>query len=461
MNYANLVECTVNYGMNNLIRLINMKRLLFVIIPALLYVGSLNAQQTWTLQQCIEYALEHNISLKQQSNRIKQVKIERKDLKNSFLPDLNMGASQKLDFGRSLNRDNVYEDSNSQSSSFSLTSEMPLFTGFSKINSISRNKYDLLAAQQELATIENDLSLSITAAYFQILLNKEIYRISLEQIELTKEQETKTQLLIENGRAPHSQLYDVLAQLADDELHATEAKNSLRLAYLELKQLLEWEEDEAFEIAPLQIQPEMLVIDYPGDIYMYAMNHMPEIKRAEYDMKSSLKRIKVAQADYYPILSLGAGISSSYYHLNGIANPVFNEQFKNNMQKSIYLSLKIPLFNRFSTRNRVKSARVDADNVRLAYENEKKDLYKKIENAYTDAVTAKDKLNATAKSVEANQEAHRYALERYSAGKSNVFEYNESKLKLANALSQQAQAKYMYLLKGRVLEFYKGNSLNK
>jgi len=431
--------------------------MIFLLLPVL-FIGRLYAQETWTLQQCIEYALENNISLKQQSNQIKQLRVERKDLKNSFLPDLNLGGSQKIDFGRSLNRDNVYEDSNSQSSSFQLTSEMSLFTGFSRTNSISRNKFDLLAAQQELETIENDLSLSITAAYFQILLNKEIYSIALEQIELTKEQEIKTELLIDNGRAPHSQLYDVRAQLADDELAATEAKNSLRLAYLDLMQLLEWEEDKTFDIVPLVEEPEKEVLETPNEVFMVAQNHMPQIKRARYDLESALKNIKVVQSAYYPVLSLGAGINSGYYHLNGITNPAFNEQLKNNIQKNIYLSLKIPLFNRFSTRNKVKSARIDTDNVRLALENERKSLYKKIETAYTDAVTAKDKLNATEKSVEANEEAHRYAQERYSAGKFTVFEYNESRLKLANALSQQAQAKYMYLLKTKVLGFYKGSS---
>lgn len=431
-----------------------MKRIIFFLLPVLIYTGGMQGQQLWTLKQCIEYAQEHNISIRQQSNRVDLLKIEQKDLKNSYLPDLNLSGSQKIDFGRSLNRDNVYEDSNSQNSSFSLTTEMPLFTGFNISNSIKRSQLNLLAAQEELAVIGNNLLLKITAAYFQILLNKEIYRIVLEQIELTKEQEIKTRLLIENGRAPHFQLFDVQAQLADDELQATEARNSLRLSYLELTQLLELEASETFDIAPLEQGETEKIIQNPYEVFSLALTHMPEIKRAMYDVESSLRAVRIAQAGYYPTLSLGAGISSGYYHLNGVTNPVFNEQFKNNMQKSIYLSLRIPLFNRFSTRNKVKSARIDTDNMRLALENEKKTLYKQIENAYTDAITSKDKFSATTKSVEANEEAHRYAQERYAAGKATVFEYNESKLKLANALSQQAQAKYLFLLKTKVLDFY-------
>ena len=193
----------------------------------------------WNLKQCIDYAVEHNIEVKQSQNQVRSLKVERSTLKNNFLPDLNAGASQKFTFGRSLNQDNTYEDNNIQNSSFSISTEIPLFTGFKTSASISRNKFDLLAAEANKELVENNLSLNVTSAYFQILLNKEIFRIAREQILLTQEQEAKTQLLIENGKAPQSQLYDVRAQLADDELTATEAKNSLRLAFLDLVQLME------------------------------------------------------------------------------------------------------------------------------------------------------------------------------------------------------------------------------
>lgn len=438
-----------------------MKRTLFFIFSALLCAESLSAQKVWTLQECIEYALKHNITIKQQHNQVKQVEIERQELKNSYLPDLNLGGSQKLDFGRSLTRDNTYEDSNSQSSSFSLTSEMPLFSGFRTSNSIARNKYDLQATKEGLEVIKNNLSLNITSCYFQILLQKEIYQIALEQIELTKEQESRTQLLVESGKVPQSQIYEMRAQIADDELTATEAKNSLRLSFLELIQLLEWEEDQPVDIATLtDTVVNHAKINSPKEIFQISLQVMPQIKESQYSLQSAQKNIKVMQAGYYPTLSLGAGISSGYYHVNGVENTAFNEQFKNNMQKTVYLSLNIPLFNRFSTRSKVRTAKVEANNASLSLENEKKKLYKEIEKAYTDAMAAKEKYSSTSKSVQANEEAHRYIHERYASGKATVYEYNESKLKLANAQSQQAQAKYMYLLKMKVLDFYTGIPLN-
>lgn len=431
------------------------KFMMIVAIATLSLSGNLEAQtKKWTLQQCIDYAIRHNIEVKQSRNRIEKLKVEKNSLKSSFLPDLNAGASQKFDFGRSLNRSNTYEDSNTRSSSFSVSTEMPLFTGFRRTASVSRNKFDLLAAEADKELIENDLSLNVTGCYFQILLNKEICKIARQQIQLTREQESKTLLLIENGKAPESQLYDIKAQLADDELTETEAKNSLRLSVLELMQLMELEGCADFDVDSLDENVAKMDSILPETIYAAALNCMPQIKQAYYSLQSSVKAIKVAQSGYYPTLSLGAGISTGYYHSGNTVNPSFHRQLQNNMQKSVYLSLSIPIFDRLTARNEVRSARIDESNARLYLENQKKNLYKDIERAYTDAVNALEKYESTGKAVIANEEAHRYALEKYAAGKSAVYEYNEIKMKLADALSKQSQAKYAYLLKERVLAFY-------
>lgn len=338
----------------------------------------------WNLKQCIDYAVEHNIEVKQSQNRIRSLKVERSTLKNSFLPNLNAGASQKFAFGRSLNQNNTYEDDNIQNSSFSLNTEVPLFTGFRTSASISCNRFDLMAA---------------------------------------------------------------------------EANNSLRMSVLELMQLMELKGMEVFDIDSLN--ESLLPIDslMPEDIFASAADCMPQIKQAYYSLQSNRKAVKVAQSGYYPTLSLGAGINSGYYHSGTSLNQTFGQQFRNNMQKSVYFSLSIPLFDRFSTRNEVRSARIEEQNAVLSLENEKKNLYKEIEKAYTDAVSAWEKLQSTTKAVAANEEAHRYALEKYAAGKSAVYEYNEIKMKLADALSKQSQAKYTYLLKGRILAFYSCQSL--
>lgn len=417
--------------------------------------GSIQAQvKKWTLAECIDYAVTHNIEIKQSDNRIQNLKVQKSTLRNSFLPELNAGVSQNFTFGRSLNQDNTYENSNIQNSSFSVTTEIPIFAGFKRTASIAQNRFDLLVAEANRERIENNLSLNVTTAYFQILLNKEIYRIALEQIQLTKEQEACTQLLIENGKAAESQLYDVRAQLADDELIATKARNSLRIACLDLTQLMELKGHEPFDIDSLD--GEMTVVDTlsPMNIYKSALSCMPQVRQAYYTLQSKTKGIRIAKSGYYPTLSFTAGINTNYYDNGSGLGETFRKQFNNNMQKILCLTVRIPLFDRFSTRNLVKVAHIDEDNARLLLESEKKQLYKDIEQAYTDAISAFEKYRSTTKAVIANREAHRYALEKYAAGKSTVLEYNEIKMKLADALSQQSQAKYTYLLKDRILAFY-------
>lgn len=439
-----------------------MKRLTFMLVIVGLifhFEYGYSQEKKWTLSECIDYAVTHNIEVKQSDNQIQNLKVEKNTLRNSFLPNLNAGASQNFTFGRSLNQNNTYEDSNIQNSSFSVTTEIPIFAGFKRTASIAQNRFDLLAAEANRELIENNLSLNVAGAYFQILLNKEIYRIALEQIQLTKEQEACTQLLIENGKAAESQLHDVRAQLADDELTATEAKNSLRLAFLELAQLMELKGHERFDIDSLGREisvPDMLS---PVNIYQYAVTCMPQIRQAYYTLQSKTKGIRIAKSGYYPTLSFAAGINTNYYDNGSGLGETFRRQLNNNMQKSLCFTISIPLFDRFSTQNQVRTARIDEDNARLSLENEKKQLYKDIEQAYTDAISAFEKYRSTTKAVAANQEAHRYAMEKYAAGKSTVFEYNEVKMKLANALSQQSQAKYTYLLKDRVLTFYSCSSL--
>ena len=436
----------------------SMNKLVIVTCTAIIYLAGIEniqaQQKRWTLSECIDYAVVHNIEVKQSRNQVLSLKVQKNSLQNSFLPDLNAGASQNFTYGRSLNQNNTYENSNIKNSSFSVSTELPIFAGFKRTVSLSQNKFDLLTAEANRELIENNLSLNVTSAYFQILLNKEIYRIALEQIQLTKEQEARTLLLIENGKAPESELYDVRAQLADDELTATEAKNSLRLAFLDLAQLMELKGYENFEIDSLG--GNVIVSDTlsPLHIYQNALTCMPQIHQAFYSLQSKAKEVKIAKAGYYPTISFAAGINTGYYDNESRLSETFRRQFSNNMQKSLCFTISIPLFDRFSTRNQIRAARIEEDNARLALENEKKQLYKDIEQAYTDAVSAFEKYESTTKAVMANQEAHRYALEKYAAGKSTVFEYNEIKMKLADALSKQSQAKYTYLLKERVLAFY-------
>ena len=293
-----------------------MKRLTFILVVVGLFSCSgygYAQEKKWTLSECIDCAVTHNIEVKQSDNQIQNLKVEKNTLRNSFLPNLNAGASQNFTFGRSLNQSNTYENSNIQNSSFSVSTEIPIFMGFKRTASLSQNKFDLLAAEANKELIKNNLLINVAGAYFQILLNKEIYNIALEQIQLTKEQEACTKILIDNGKAAESQLYDVRAQLADDELTATEARNSLRLSFLDLVQLMELDEYDEFDID--SIDGDIAIADTlsPINIYQSALTCMPQIRQAYYALQSKTKGIKVAKSGFYPTISFVAGMSTNYY----------------------------------------------------------------------------------------------------------------------------------------------------
>ncbi|MGL5937952.1 MAG: TolC family protein, partial [Phocaeicola sp.] len=240
---------------------------------------------------------------------------------------------------------------------------------------------------------------------------------------------------------------------------ATEAKNQLSISLLELIQLMELEGDGAFDIDSLDEDIVVMNELNPAAMYDAALECMPQIRQAYYRLKSKSKEVKIAKSGYYPTLSIGAGIATGYYYTErGLSDP-FKYQFDNNMQKSIYMTLTIPLFDRFNTRNQARGARINENSAMLSLEGERKKLYKEIEKAYTDVLGSFEKYKATSRAVKANEEAHRYALEKYAAGKSTPFEYNEIKMKLADALSKQSQAKYAYLLRSRILSFYSCHSL--
>ena len=318
-----------------------MKRLTFILVVVGLFSCSgygYAQEKKWTLSECIDCAVTHNIEVKQSDNQIQNLKVEKNTLRNSFLPNLNAGASQNFTFGRSLNQSNTYENSNIQNSSFSVSTEIPIFMGFKRTASLSQNKFDLLAAEANKELIKNNLLINVAGAYFQILLNKEIYNIALEQIQLTKEQEACTKILIDNGKAAESQLYDVRAQLADDELTATEARNSLRLSFLDLVQLMELDEYDEFDID--SIDGDIAIADTlsPINIYQSALTCMPQIRQAYYALQSKTKGIKVAKSGFYPTISFVAGMSTNYYNNNSALYENFRRQFNNNMQKSLCLT---------------------------------------------------------------------------------------------------------------------------
>lgn len=447
-----------------------MKQLLFISLSLLLswHMPAQIQTKQWTLEECIEYALENNIELKQIEQREEQRKIDLNTSKFSWVPDLNASLGQNFDFGRSPTKEGVIVDQNSANSSLGVYLSMPLFDGLKTPNDIAARKLDLKAAIENLNKAKEDLAVGVTSYYLDVLYNKEILAIAELKVELSREQVERTDALVKAGKVPLSQLYDMKAQLATDEVSLVEAQNNVNLSLLDLAQSLEMERSGAsFDIATPVIDDAvaqyMGSIIPPDNIYKHAVTFKPQVKEQEYLLESDKKMLKVAQAGYYPKLNFNASYSNGYYRYNGgegiRENVPFSDQLRQNERKTLGFSLSIPIFNRFQVRNSVRTARVNIATRELVMENTKKTLYKEIQQAYYNATAAQEKYISTDRSVEASKEAFIYAEERYNAGKSSVFEYNEAKTKYSQSLAEQSQAKYRFIFRAKILDFYNGTPI--
>ena len=426
--------------------------------------GAQEASRQWSLEECIRYAIENNIDLKQKELERQNQEVTLHTSKYSWLPNLNASINENFGFGRSESQDGLIVDRNSANTSASIQLSMPVFDGFKIPNDIAARKLDLKASVETLNKAKEDLSINVASYFLQVLYNKEMLKIAELQVALSSEQVTKTEALYNAGKVPVSQLYDMKAQLAKDEVTLTESKNNVKLALLDLTQSLELERDgENFDVQEPEtgdaVAQYMSSIIPPDQVYDYAVGVKPQVKEQEYLLESQKKMLKVAQAGYYPKLNFSAGYSNGYYHNFGDGeynNAPFSDQLKNNGQKSIGFSLSIPIFNRFQVRNSVRSARLAIHNRELLMENSKKILYKEIQQAYYNATAAQEKYVSSDKSVDASKIAFSYAEERYGAGKSTVFEYGEAKTKYAQSLAEQTQAKYNFIFRAKILDFYHG-----
>lgn len=418
--------------------------------------------QIWTLNECIHYALEHNISIQQAGMQAEMQEIQHQTARAQRLPYLSASASQSAGFGQTQDRTGVYQNNNSLSTSAGLNAGVTIFNGFQINNNIEAQKFSSLAAMENLNKAKEDLSLNIASAYMQILYNKELYQIAQEQVNLSREQLEQYQTRATLGNIPEGQLYEIKAQLSQDQLTATQNKQTLQLSILDLAQLLELDEWQNFDIIEPdsdQLQGNILLLSPADSIYQYAKNNKSEIKAAEYQVKSSEKSLSVSKGARYPSLSLGASYSNSYYNYNNTENMSLQDQINSNGRTYIGLSLSVPIFNQFSTSNKIKQSAMNVESARLDLENAQKTLFKEIQQAWFNANAAEEKYQASFETIAATEEAFRFAKEKFENGRSTVYEYNEAKMKLAQTRSNQVQAKYNYLLCMKILAFYQGGEI--
>lgn len=415
------------------------------------------SKEAWSLRECIDFAINHNLSIKQAGNTITQRELRKETTKWSRLPNLNANASQNWNWGRSASPiDNTYTDIRTSGANFGVSTNIPLFTGLELPNQYALAKLDLEASVADLEKAKEDLSVRVTTLYFQVLFNEEIEGVAKRQVELSREQLLRGEAEFNLEKIAKADLAELKARVEQDVLRYVQAQNNTQLALLELTQLLELESPLNFKVKPIQEDVHFGALTPPGELYQEALLFKPEIKASTYRLEGAMKSIRIAKSGYLPKVSFGASLGTGYYTVQGRESEAFRRQLSNNFSKALGFSISIPIFNRLSTYNQVRMAKVDFNNQLLALDIKKKELYKEIQQAWYNAVASESKFRASKTSLQANQESFLLVKEKYELGRSNNLEFNEAKLNLMKAESDMIQAKYDYLFREKLLDFYKG-----
>ena len=270
-----------------------------ILMALMLMPTAVNAQQEWTLRQCIDHAIANNINIKRQETNVKSQEVSLNSAKNNRLPSLNASAGQSFNFGRGLTIDNTYANRNTQSTSFNIGADVPIYTGGQISNNIKARKLDLQAAIVDLQYAKDNISMQVASAYLEALFQKDLLEVSRQQAELSKAQERRINILFQNGKCAETDLAEIQASVANDELSLTQQHNSYTLALLTLSQLLELPSPEGFDIArPEILNPENTVLTDPNQIYAEASLIKPQIEAENIRLKSAERNIRIARSGY-------------------------------------------------------------------------------------------------------------------------------------------------------------------
>lgn len=415
----------------------------------------------WTLEQCIDYALDHNLQVRQSELSAAQKEIALSSAEGRRLPGLSANASQNFSFGRGLTADNTYANTNTTSTGFSLGSDVTLFSGFQIKNNILQSKLDLAAATVDLEKARDNIRVAVAQAYIQVLYDKEILAVAQRQIEIDSLQVVRLEEMVRYGQASGAELAAQKATLAQSRSTAVQAAGTLSLALLDLSQLLELPSPEGFDVV---VPPDDALLPSllpsPEDIYAEAVEIKPAVEAEEIRLDYARKGIDIAKGAFMPSLSLSGGVGSNYYTSSGMGSAKFYDQIKNNFSQYLGLSLSVPIFSRFSNRNNLRSAQLSLKSQEIQLENVKKSLYKEIQQAYYAAVTAQEKFVGSEAALSSAKEAFDLTAAKYENGKATVTEFNEAKVRWLEAASNRARALYEQLYQTRLLDFYRGSALH-
>lgn len=421
-----------------------------------------SAQDIWSLERCIEYACANNLSIKQQSLEVTRSENQLLQSRLSFVPSLSASVGHNLNWGRSVDLQNleIIRNQLSQSTSASANTSIQLLDGFSKLYSLKSSRKSIDISLQEVERLKDEISISIVRSYLQILLAKEMLATSQENFKSISEQRDRTRLLVEAGSQPYTALLDIESQLAAERVQTVTAESQVTTSTLALQQLLDLPYSKDFQIHVPEIDG--MLSSYHGysadEIYASAQN-LPVIQSARLSLDKGDIELKAAKGQYWPKISLSASYgtfySSSSYSPSGTAYPFF-EQFRDNINPSISIGLSIPIFSNWSVRTNVRNAELSRRSLEIDLKLKQQTLYKDIQTAVTEADTYYRKMEAALANVNSMQESFRYVQEKFNTGALNGTDYTVARTNLLKARSEYLQAKYQFVFQIKIIDFYKG-----
>jgi outer membrane protein len=453
-------DVIINFGADFLKSILSQIRMLVCLCCITCVTFRVSAQEAWTLEQCIRYAYDNNIQLKQQQLSVNQAENDLLQSKVNLFPDLNASSSFSSAKGRvwDNNTAKFVEGSVVNSLSGRISTNIVLFNGFQQKNTIDRNQFFLQASIQNVEKLKNDMSINIALYYLQIIHGQEQLGVAENQLKLTLLQVERTKSLVEAGSVPEGDLFEIQSQAAKEELQVVTANNALELAQLTLSQALDLEAVKDFRVAVpdfshIGISEISASVD---DLFTIAENTLPEVKAAEYNLAAAGKTLSIAKGGRSPQLSLSGGFNTSY---SNIWDMKLWEQLSQNYTMSVGVGLNIPIFNGWRVQTSVKNAKLNLQNYQYQLQLTRNTLYKEIQQAYADAVAARKQYLSATKAVASMEEAFRYTEQRYEVGLMNFVDYSAAKTRLTAAQSDLLQAKFEYIFKTKVLDFYNGRPI--
>lgn len=419
-------------------------------------------EKTWTLQECVNYALEHNIAVSLNKNNILVNQQDVKEAKGQFLPSLSANASHNLSLGNRELFPGQFVSRTDNGTSINIGVNQTIFNGFRLTNIYKQSQLNLEASKLELARIKDDISLNVVNAYLNVLFNIERLEVAKAQFSFSKKQLNQVKELVDAGTQPRVNIYDAEATLGTDEQNVTIAENNYNLALLTLSQLLQLPFNGfAIEVIQLEDPSQKLIYTNVAPVLKHALRNRNEIKVAEQGIANAEVSTEISKSGYYPTVSLGYGYGSNVFFTNLVDDEAgFFDQLNNQKGQQFRLSVNIPIFSRFQNKTAVERSKIREENAKLNLEQAKLDLEANIQRAFTDAQAAFKAYQAAGKSLKSQDLAFLNAQERFNIGVLNTFELEQARVRYVNAESSLINAKYDFVFKTKVLDFYMGKSLN-